>query len=227
MSENKERMLVPQMIGLEKLTKIIVAYLKAGADDQEISYNYVSNLSNVSIGNVRRNTPFFEYIGLLEGTRGKFKLTDAGKAYAQALDWGRIKDANKTLRKKIRDNDLIKRIRGYVSINRPVEKDNLVSKIANIVGVVKSSRYKTGINGLVDMLVSSNLLKEDNKGYLIPAKFPIIKEEIVIQPLEEKIEIPKINVPISIKINLDGNNITKESLKKLLKDIKESLAETT
>lgn len=225
--EVETRMRVPQMLGLDALTRIIVAYLKAGADKREVIYGDVSQIANVATANVQRNAPFFAYLGLLEGGRGKYKLTDAGKVYSQALDWGRIKDASSTLKNLIRDNELISRILGYVDINRPVAREDLISRIALIAGVDNVSRYRTGINGLVDMLVSSNLLNEDDQGNLNPAELPVIEEELIpIIPEKPQIEVSQVGVPISVTINLDADKIDTESLKKLLKVIKEALTET-
>src|SRR3972149_6934087 len=82
---------VPQMIGLNALTKIIVGYLKAGGDKQGVRSQEVAQLADVNQNNVSINSRFLSSIGIIEAeARGSNKLTSAGLKYAQALDWGRL-----------------------------------------------------------------------------------------------------------------------------------------
>lgn len=222
-------MKVPQMLGLEALTRIIVAYLKAGADDRDVDYESVSQIADIAAHNIGRNATFYQYIGLLEGGRGKFRLTDLGKSYAQALNWGRISDAANLLRKGIHDNELVSRILGYVDLNAPVPKDDLVSRIALIADVRNVSRYKTGINGFIDMLVSVELLKENENGNIVLAKISPTDVELEPKSVEFKEEFeskqPKMEVPINITLNIDVKELDPDNLKKMIKAIREALME--
>ena len=227
MSESRLR--VPQMLGLEALTRVIVAYIIAGADEKEVDYETVSQLSGVASDNIRRNASFYEFIGLLEGGRGKYRLTELGKLYAQALNWGRIKDAATFLRKGIRDNDLVSRTLGYIDLNEPVTKDDLISRIAMIANVTNATRYRTGINGFIDMLISVELLKEDEKGNIVSSKPSPTEVEMELGPVKFEDEFEKkptkFEVPISITLNIDVKDLDAETLKQLLKTIKEALTE--
>lgn len=229
MSKAEKRMRVPQMLGLEALTRIIVAYLMVGADEKEADYETVANVADVSSDNVGRNARFFEYIGLIVGGRGKFKLTELGKSYAQALSWGRIKDAGAILRKTLSNNELVSRVLGYVDINAPVSKEDLISRIAIIAGVRPSPSYRTGIGGFIDMLISAGLFNEDSAGNLTPSKVSTVGPKEVV-PLPEEttpLEPPTFKVPINITINLNTDKIDAETLKQLLKTIREALSEPT
>jgi len=217
------------MLGLEALTRVIVAYLKAGANEKEIDYESVSQIAGIAAKNIGRNASFFVFICLLEGSRGKFKLTELGKSYSQALNWGRIKDANTLLRKGIQDNELVSKTLGYVDLNEPVLKDDLVSRVAIIANTPNYTRYRTGINGFIDLLLSVELLKEEENGNIVPSKTSIMDIELESEPIkfEEKIESepPKFEVPFNISLNLDVTNLDPDSLKLMIKAIKEALTE--
>lgn len=228
MSESDTSISIPSMIGLEALTRIIVAYYRAGADEQGVSYEDVGQLANVAMSNVRRNAPFFAYIGLLEGDRPILRLTNLGKNYAQALNWGRIKEAGDILGKELKNNDLVLKILGYVDINKPVTKNDLVSRIAMISNVANEPRYRTGINGLIDMLVSANLLKETEDGIVTSEKKITITADAVLVKKEPppKVSVQVSEIPIQININMDASTVDSERLKQIIQTIKEVLSES-
>lgn len=225
MSESEEAILVPQMIGLDLLQKIIIAYFKAGGDKVEKSNEEIAQISGVSQNNISSNNKFFASIGLLEGSRGAYKLTQGGAEYAKALDWGRLNEAQAVLRRTIKDKTLVVRTIGYVDLNKPVNKDDLVGKIANTAGVKNEPRFSVGIRAFVELLILSGLLAEDKDGNVIAAEKDFIGESI---PLKRIVEIPQEeedaqNVfPVNITIAID-NNTDIEKLKSMLKAIREVL----
>lgn len=234
--KTEEEIIVPQMVGFEILTKIIIAYLKVGGDKQEKGTSVIANVANVARANVSLNSKFLRSIGIIEGSRGKHKLTTDGAQYAQALDWGRLTEANKFLRKLLKDRPVTKRTLGYVDINRPVDKETLVGQIAIIAGVRREPRYVTGIRGFVDMLVTSSLLQEDKERRLvsgiIPEKqeLPVVVEEKgreatyqfpAIQPSEAT---QRVVFPITLNFTI-SDETSVENLKKILQAIKEVFSE--
>jgi len=217
------------MIGFEILNKIMVGYLKVQADKEPKSYSEVAGVSKVAENNVILNAKFLSYIGILEGERGQFKLTPDGKRYAQALDWGKLEEANSVLKEVLKDKALTRRTLGFVDINKPVSKEDLVGQIAIIAGVPKEPRFNTGIKAFVDMLMSSGLIKEDTEGKLSTEK-PVepmkakTEEEITSKPEEKSIEVlvgeKRMSFPITLSFSID-NQTNEENLRKLLKVIKE------
>jgi hypothetical protein len=213
------------MIGLDLLQKIIIAYFKAGGDKVEKSNEEIAQISGVSQNNISSNNKFFASIGLLEGSRGAYKLTQGGAEYAKALDWGRLNEAQAVLRRTIKDKTLVVRTIGYVDLNKPVNKDDLVGKIANTAGVKNEPRFSVGIRAFVELLILSGLLAEDKDGNVIAAEKDFIGESI---PLKRIVEIPQEeedaqNVfPVNITIAID-NNTDIEKLKSMLKAIREVL----
>lgn len=225
----EEEIVVPQMVGFEGLTKIIIGYLKVGGDKEEKTNAEVAAVANVAQANVGRNGRFLRSIGIIEGRRGRHKLTPEGTKYAQSLDWGRLDEANKLLGELLKDKPIVKRALGFVDINAPVERDALVSRIAIIAGVSRQTRYETGIRGFIDMLVTSGLLDE-REGNLVPGKLPRVPKEIperkkVIAEPSVAIEMPKrLELPVSLNININDETDI-ENLKKILKAIKEVFSE--
>jgi predicted transcriptional regulator len=236
MSE-EEKLVVPQMVKFEVLTKIIIAYSKIGGDKEEKSYNDVAAVANVSPSNVGRNVRFLVTMGILEGSRGKYKLTPEGAKYARALDWGKINEANKYLREILQNTEIVKRILGYVSINKPVDRETLVGQIAVIANVRRTPRFETGIRGFVDMLATSGLLEEKNEKYTIgeirerkpvttePSEEKLTRFPAEIEPVTSVTELKKeLTFPITLNLNIsDETNV--ENLKKILKIIKEIFSE--
>jgi len=232
MKLSAETLVVPQMVGFEVLTKIIIAYSKIGGDNEEKSYQEIAAVANVAANNVRLNLRFLGSIGILEGSRGKYKLSSEGAKYARALDWGKLTEANKILRDILSDKPIVKRTLGYVSINKPVDKETLVGQVAVISGVSKNSRFETGIRGFVDMLVTSDLIEEADGKYVIGKIGE--KKEISEEPTKKKLveyssELAgshllkterKLQFPITLNFNIN-NETNVDNLKKILEAIKE------
>ena len=233
---SEESLVVPQMVGFEALTKIIIAYSKIGGAKEEQSYKEIANVANVSTNNVRLNLKFLASIGILEGSRGRYKLSSEGAQYARALDWGKLNEANKILRDIIKDKPIVTRTLGYVSINKPVEKEKLVGQIAVISSVSKGQRFETGIRGFVDLLVTSGLLEEVDGKY-VTGKI-VEKKVISEEPTRKKLADyssklvgsrllgaeRKLQFPITLNFNInDETNV--DNLKRILEVIKEIFSE--
>jgi hypothetical protein len=127
----------------------------------------IAQISGISAGNISINNRFFLSIGLLEGTRGSYKLTTAGSQYAKALDWGRLEEAQSILRKTIKDKPLVQKTVNFVDLNKPVSKDDLAAKIAGFAGVPNEQRFSVGIRAFVEMLTLSKILEETKDGLLV------------------------------------------------------------
>jgi len=217
---------VPQMIGLNALTKIIVGYLKAGGEKGGVRSQEVAQLADVNPNNVSINNRFLISIGIIEAeARGLNKLTSAGLNYAQALDWGRLDEAKNILAGTIKNRPLIERALSYVDINKPVSKDDLTGKIASIAGVPNEDRYSVGIRGLIDMMISAGLLTEEKDGNLTTESKPSPKEKPVIpSPSVLETKVQPLNVPVNVTINL-GENVDAEKIKSIIRAIRDALSE--
>jgi hypothetical protein len=221
------------MVGFDKLIKIVIGYLKVGAIDEPRSYSDVASVSGVSANTIGLNAKFFEYIGMLEGTKGSYKLNNNGKRYAQALDWGKLAEANSILRETLKDNELVKRALAYVDMNQPVNRNGLVSQIALISGKPKEDRYTTGIKGFVEMLVTSGLVESDSQENLTVSKQKREEQISFETPVSlpsgvsasQPAKPPTMSLPVTLSLNIDDKTDINK-LKEVLRAIKEVLSES-
>ena len=237
-SSSKERMCIPEQINFDKLNRILISYLKAGANEKAVSYRDASIRSGIVHTYVSANNKFFVYAGFLEeAQRGRFRLTERGAKYAQLLDWGRLDESKDQLREILGECWLVNTVLDYVSINKEATRDDLSRMIGSQASVSRAGRFLRGINAFIDMLVFSGLLQEEDE---------LLKkgEEKEAAPLPPTISIkekkraittkpspfgtfgrPKeVSIPISLTVNVtDTTDIQK--LRDILKAIKEELLE--
>lgn len=235
----EERMCIPETVNFDKLNRILIAYLKAGADKKAVSYRDASIRSGINHTHVSANNKFFTYAGFLtEEGRGRFKLTENSGKYTQLLDWGRLDEAKEPLRVILKECSLVNTTLDYVSISGKVNKDDLRRMIGSSVQVSRARRFSVGINALIDMLIFSGLLEEEDgtlkrgrviKALEVPAEIERRARIIATPPwgLEEPtlLRRPKqVSLPISLTVNIsDVTDIQK--LREILRAIKEELLE--
>lgn len=235
----EERMCIPEFVNFDKLNRMLIAYLKAGADKKTVGYRDASIRSGVSHSMVSANNKFFVYGGFLtEEGRGRFKLTENGAKYAQLLDWGRLDEAKEPLREILKECSLVNTILDYVSIGGKVIKDDLRRMIGSRAQVSRARRFSVGINALIDMLVFSGLLEEEDgtlkrgkapEALEVPVEIERRARVIATSPwgLEEATLLKKpkkVSLPISLTVNVsDVTDIQK--LREILRVIKEELLE--
>jgi Mn-dependent DtxR family transcriptional regulator len=249
-TNNEGAIIVPEMVNLDSLTKIIIAYEKAGGSQKEVSTKEVAQISGMDPSNVGLNNKFFASIGLLEGKKGGYKLTTSGSEYAKALDWGRLEEAQSLLRRIIKDKPLVQKTVSYVELNKPVQKDDLVAKIAIFAEVPNQPRFSTGIKAFVEMLTLSKVL-EEKEGTLVPVAREEPKETFVsstqiptgdiefkafgewrsfLERIKQETSVTdttKAFLGFTVTINVD-NNTDPEKLKQIIKVIKDAaLTRTT
>lgn len=236
---SEERMCIPEYLGFDKLNRILIAYIKAGADRKAVSYRDASVRSGIAHTMVSINNKFFVYAGFLtEEGKGRFKLTENGSKYVQLLDWGRLDEAKEPLRVILKECSLVDVTLDYVSINEQVARDDLRRMIGSRVEVSRARRYMVGINALIDMLVFSGLLQEEDgtlkRGKQIePRELPIevAREPITATTPWSGLETPtlltkpkQVSMPISLTVNVsDVTDVQK--LREILRAIKEELLE--
>lgn len=63
---SEERMYVPEEANFDKLNRILIAYLKAGANEKAVSYRDASIRSGIAHTRVSANNKFFVHAGFLE-----------------------------------------------------------------------------------------------------------------------------------------------------------------
>jgi len=223
----KEKALIPEGIGLEILNRILLAYLKAGANEKAINYMDAAARSGAHHTKVSLNNKFLVAANFLtEEGRGTFKLTEKATKYTQMLDWGRLEEAKEPLREILNDYTLVRTVIDYITINNRVSRDDLITKIVSMSGVTKKTRYVTGVNTMIDMLTFSGLVREDDGMLTYVEKPPKPVPEITLPTpsLEKKVgPTPREPiVPITIAISVTESTDV-EKLKAVIKAIKEAL----
>lgn len=122
----------------------------------------------------------------------------------------------------------------YIILNKEAPRDDLGRKIGSIAGVSKAKRFTAGINAIIDMLVFSGLLFEENNMLRRGVEEVELPEVTPLPPSEDRrvYEFPglilkkprKVSIPISLTVNIsDATDIQK--LREILRAIKEELFE--
>lgn len=225
----------------ELLNKILLAYLKTGADKKSVYYKDAAKTGEIPATVVSGNTKFLTYMGFASTEkRGYSRLTEAGKNYVNMFDWGQLEESKKPLRDLLSSSPMIDRVLAALSMERSIPRENFVSRIAGIIEVPRSSRSNRGINALIDMLVFSGLVKESEDNIELVEYEGVFRTEVVADtglprmpqredhPLEDRAltAAPPAGewfTGATVKISVEVNNETDpDKLKEVLKVIKDS-----
>lgn len=219
----KEEIQVPRRADMTQLNKIIMGYLSAGADTEPVNFNEVAERTGIARTTVSLNNSFLVSSGFLtQEKRGYFRLTENGAKYAQFISWGRLEDAREPLQAIVNGYPLFKKINDYVRINPDVTREDLVSRVAAITGVPKKAGYVRGMNAVVDLLLFSGLLKEEDERISS-------LERKVVKPIERVSAVPEVErktfgteiaFPINVTINV-SEDTSKDKFKELMEVIRE------
>jgi len=222
----EERINIPESATFDTLNRILLAYLRGGAYDRAVSYRDAAARSGVHPSVVSLNNKFLVSSGFLtEETRGTFKLSEKATRYAQLLDWEKTEEAREPLSQLLPEYNFIKRILDFVTINKKVTKDELITRIISECRIRRIPRYITGINALFEMLTFSGLLKEDD-GTFSSGK-PARAEVSIVSPKPTElppVEARKPMIPISISLMIDEETDL-EKLKAVIRALREVLQE--
>jgi len=222
----EERINIPESATFDTLNRILLAYLRAGAYDRLVSYRDAAARSGVHASVVSLNNKFLVSSGFLtEETRGTFKLSEKATRYAQLLDWGKTEEAKEPLSQLLPEYNFIKRILDFVTINKKVTKDELITRIISECRIRRIPRYITGINALFEMLTFSGLLKEDDGTFSSGKPARVEVSVVPTKPIElPSVEAEKPMIPVSISLMID-EEIDIEKLKAVIRALREVLRE--
>ncbi len=145
----------------ETLKKIIracnISYSPDGLTLGEISRN-----TGYSRSQLTKSNSFLIATSFLEKTNSKYKLTKIGLDYISLIDQDNM-EANKILQEIILNYEPINSILTYIKLNQPVTLENLKSRIADLSkSDLSISNHRTGINSLIDIMIESNIIKDEN-----------------------------------------------------------------
>lgn len=211
-----------------EVCRIIRAY---GNLNKPVSLNEISSATKSDRTIVSRNNGFLLSIGVIEGGNLK-SITEKGKELAQALEHNIDEKIKAVWSEIILNNDFLNKMLLAVRIRDGMETSSLKAHIAYTAGLKKSVTVMTGAKTIVDVLINSGLVKEEDDR-IIPEKFRKAKK--VGNEREEKVPISIIETPISklsaptgvtlhIEVRIDAKPGELESLGKKLKDLIKDLS---
>lgn len=142
----------------EEVTKTIQGYAKLrepAVPDQ------ISHLTGQSPTRISANNAFLVGVGIVEGGRKKL-ITDRGRALAHALEDEIQADIEVSWRSIINDNEFFQKLLSAIKIRRGMEPSTLQSHVAYSAGQPKTKETMTGAGAIIDILLASGLVIEDN-----------------------------------------------------------------
>jgi len=159
--------LVIPKTSLEIMKKVVRAYYLTHSDNGVTVREVHQNTGYVE-SQINKSNKFLLVINILEKINSKFKLTKDGYQYAKLQRDKKIDDANRILYQLIKSYEAINLITNYVEIQETATYDELVTRIAEVSSSdIDIKDHKTGINCLIEILVESKILIQDENMFSI------------------------------------------------------------
>lgn len=215
-----EAILAPRVLSFVKLNEIIVAYLKARGDKAEVKDVQITEIvPKLAVSNVSNNTPFFESLGLIQGKRKWFRLTEVGTKYAKSLQLNTpeaTEQARRILADAIKGKTLVSETLAFVTEHQPVSEEDLKNEIIERWNLKHLKNKSVPARAVIDMLIFAGRLSEHRDSRI--GKYVITSGENIQRAKHAS------SAPLSVAVNVDGN-IDIERLKSIVRTIREVLAE--
>jgi len=159
--------LVIPKTSLEILKRVVRAYYLTHSDNG-VTVKEVNQNTGYVESQINKSNKFLLVIKILEKINSKFKLTKEGYQYAELQREKKINDANRILFQLIKNYEAINLITNYVEVYETVTIDELIKRIADVSrSDTKIADHRTGINCLIEMLVESKVLDQEENIFSI------------------------------------------------------------
>ena len=159
--------LVIPKTSFETLNRVLKAYYLTHSENGVSVKEVVQNTEYVE-GQINKSNKFLLNIKFLLKEEGRFRLSNDGIQYVELIRKNQKQEASKILCKLIENYEGIKLITNYIEIYGDINKDDLVQKIAKISGSnTKINDHKVGINCLIEILLESRILIQENNQFTI------------------------------------------------------------
>lgn len=166
-----------------EIKKLLIAFAKRKAP---ASLDDLNKLTGIHKTVISSNNGFLESIGAVTGGNKK-EATEEGKKLGLALANSIDDQASSHIRNLFSENEFLESMITALDI-KPRTNDDFQSHIAYSLGKELKGRNRTGSGALIEMMLYSNMIVE-NEGLLSPnKKYPILK----VNPLPENVE-PKLS----------------------------------
>jgi hypothetical protein len=142
----------------EDLTKIVISYAN---QKKEASNDEIAKLAGLNNSKVSRNNKFLVDNLLIDG--GKLKVaTELGTRLGRALLHNQTSDIRKCLVEIIESNEALSNLITTLRIQGEVNHKDFVKNVLYISGQSNNQWTKAGASCVVDLLITSELVNEDN-----------------------------------------------------------------
>jgi hypothetical protein len=156
--------------GYEALVRIIVGYLRAGANKSAVTVSNVADLIAVKSPNISSSNGFLVSTEILERSDKGYKLTPDGLELAKVLDYlgedisaPEVRSAWQAI---VAKNDFLRRVSTAVRVRGSMDTEAFARHIALTGGAPNKPQYMTGARTIITILKAANELIEDEDGTL-------------------------------------------------------------
>lgn len=215
-----------------ELVKIIRAYAHAPT---EASPKEVADRAAIDKTQVSRNNGFLVSVGVLEGGNKK-SLTSRGRALANALDLEMPSEISSAWRAVTEESDFLRKVVSAVRIRGGMETSTLRSHIAFTAGVPKKATSMAGAGSVIDSLLVSGLLREQDGKILatqasesspVDRTEPISARRVPVQVQSTNVQVldgsaPPVSIQIQLRVVCSEENLEElgTKLRAFLRDLR-------
>lgn len=194
---------VPKRVSADDVKNILKGYYLEGAHNEPVKTDEVENTIQL-VDRVGRQTEFLVDIGLLETHGHQRGLTSGGESIAESLVGGSSDLARKLMRESLADWEFTDKITGFIDMQGgSIPGDELIDYIS----ANATTSNKQGIRALIDLLVWSDVLSEDNQGKY----FLSDGSEIPVEDEAETPEVEDVGEPSDMVTVDEGETRTSET----------------
>lgn len=156
----------------EELSKIIQAY---GHIKEKAGVDQVGNLAGIHKTTVSRSSKFLTDAGLISSGAQKAP-TELGRKLARALEHKVADDIQRHWREAVSQNEKFSQLVTTLRIKSGMDEKTFSEHILYVSGQQKSKQAETGARTVVDILVASGMILEEN-GALSVSKVSVINSD--------------------------------------------------
>lgn len=143
---------------ISELEKIVRGYAEV---DKEVDLSSLEKLVGISKYTISKNNPFLLEVGIIEGGNQK-KITHLGKKLGRAFEHSQKGAIKSALIEIVEANEFLSNVVSTVRIKGGLTQDKLASHILFAADLPDKKRHKTGARTVIDLLINSELLIEEN-----------------------------------------------------------------
>ena len=156
-----------------ELIKIIIGYSHQG---ENATLDSLSQLIGMSRTGISGNSKFLSELGLIEGGKKK-SSTALGIKLGRALDHSQDAESRDAWQEAIRGNEKFANLVTTVRIKDGMSEEQLSSHILYVSGQKATKSNRTGARTIVDILITSGLLEQQDGQFQVATPTTEVQEE--------------------------------------------------